>query len=175
MWKERRTENLTRQAFAPGNFVWGSMLTEAKWLSIVNGGIKRQRESGVRSYGYTPHCICLSLLDDSKEGGNYYCATHEGPLGEKTSWTSSLQMAILIDRKSLAKAFPGLLVAVGDYFQEERIAKYGDGYDFNAKRNTVYGLPIREVEGGHGAWNDEVRFYEERGPEKKNRKNTCGR
>ncbi|MBI4157785.1 hypothetical protein HY502_02970 [Candidatus Woesebacteria bacterium] len=169
---EKEVKGVLEKVFRPGNLVWGTRISQQndRWSKIVDGGIKRSKETGVSTWHFTPHCISMAVMPNSKPPRNYLYAEHSGPrlIAEKD--TEDLPVAIIIDKGSLNKSYSGQLLAVGPNFKSEYRKKYprlNSSYDFNDKEYQVFGIPIYPSTYEIEPWGDEVRLYENVYPEGK--------
>lgn len=145
-----RTTELKERILAPGNLIFGGSLKDI--VSYLQQGIRPASVVG-RESQETPNNLCFSLLSDKPIPARYNDAFHYAPGGNPGIFT----MGIVVSREGLLERFPDQTFAIGEYFWGREDSDKRRRYNYDARNQTVHGIPIRQP--GGLLFRDEVRVY----------------
>lgn len=146
------SREVAEKTFAPGNLVFGGSLMDLQ--SYIEQGIRPASAVGKWSLG-TPDNLCFALLSDKPLPTRYNDAFHYAPGGSSGGHT----LGIVVSREGLLATFPKQVYAIGEYFGGYGYGNKRREYQYNPKKKTVFGVPIRQPSFGGFKFCDEVRVY----------------
>lgn len=151
---------IEEEVFRPGNLVHGTVISQDKWISLVQNGIKPFSTLPSHKFGHQTSAlrkdrtaICMMILSERPLPDRYKTSDHHGPEGYIVD-----NIAVILSRERILTDFlPGELSAVCESFNSRSYSFNPNQFKYNS--GSVYDIPINIEKGAY--WN-EVRLRSKR-------------